>query len=909
MIPPLSNSDSTNDCGAYMRSNTLSGSAQIDEEIVELSLAVEEIGKVSQLDIDSPEMWSSAETTQTVERDSPPAHSLHDSPKPVLSVQISQFPAEHIAHIDDESHSTQGSQTASDGLEEHHLRGALVVPLSPRLSEHCMPPRDDLTPDTTEAASSPPPLVELTAHAVSPWQHSSRHAATWHIDDALSNVANLNPHPDVLDKSDLPMTSKSPVLDAALALPDSVSTVVADAQATTVAVERVDSEHADSAKSSGIPNGMSAIPDESNGIQETAAGSSEGSSHDADHLCRSQPSNTTSGMLSGSVSWGFDPGLPGQSTTEDCERPELLVAEPSSICRNSDLPVVEEYHVGFAINSGEERMLMITSQKGQPCPATVQLIAEEHTGFSASESTDLPTLITPAAMSNQSLDLDLGVFLPILTAADLAVAQTSGLPADDALPTSRDVTPPAISDSSPQCGSISSLSSLSSIIVADQPGLVIEFALPSTGPDFLAELPELPESPGMPALSTDRMDTELVRPADPLAELPADAVHFDIRNHLETPPENLTLDRDLPGASFDLPPSSPPPSSSPPPIFSSSPQRMCESPPSSSPPLPQGPQVSDHLDEGRVEAVNAETDSESTPHEHAAIAYIENGSANEAETPAKRMRAESPSSTADAPLPKRLTLAAVAKQHKKLAAPFRSPVIKGPLVQGGLHAVYATGRAFTPPPLRKHGVDAVVDLAQTVKPDPALSNKDRTANVAKQFKSPLVAPSAPSSASSSSSQVSAVHARPTIQTLQGKVQTLKQAIKIKRSGTGEDEDELERLVEKWTRAGREVAWAVWDYVKDLDPGSTAVQAKGGWFTNDDGKWGPQSGEKRGCDADWGEDEERRAKKPRLHDEDDEVAEEEPQAALQHSLGTMLRHMNIDPATLGWDEEEGDFVQS
>ena len=43
------------------------------------------------------------------------------------------------------------------------------------------------------------------------------------------------------------------------------------------------------------------------------------------------------------------------------------------------------------------------------------------------------------------------------------------------------------------------------------------------------------------------------------------------------------------------------------------------------------------------------------------------------------------------------------------------------------------------------------------------------------------------------------------------------------------------------------------------------------------------------------------------DEDVEEDGEDEKPLAQHTLGVMLRRLGIDPATLGWDEEEGDFV--
>ena len=231
-------------------------------------------------------------------------------------------------------------------------------------------------------------------------------------------------------------------------------------------------------------------------------------------------------------------------------------------------------------------------------------------------------------------------------------------------------------------------------------------------------------------------------------------------------------------------------------------------------------------------------------------------------------------------------------------------MIKGPLLQGGLHAVYASGRPSRPPPrltrLPQNGEVCVNGEAEALaKPETPSANCVHTARVAKQFKSPFHPPhepseSAPASSSTFTPLSSTVRALPTIQALQGKVQTLKQAIKIKRSERGEDEEAaLARLTEKWTTAGREVAWALWEYVRDLDPG-TAPQKGGGWFTDED------AGQKRG----WDEAEYIGA---RAESGMDGQEEEEEAPIVQHTLGVMLRRLGIDPATLGWDEEEGDFV--
>ncbi|RPD74356.1 hypothetical protein L226DRAFT_560603 [Lentinus tigrinus ALCF2SS1-7] len=383
--------------------------------------------------------------------------------------------------------------------------------------------------------------------------------------------------------------------------------------------------------------------------------------------------------------------------------------------------------------------------------------------------------------------------------------------------------------------------------------------------------------------------------------------------------EDFAEDLALP--EYALPPSSPPPSSSPPRVFSSPGPASFETTPTSSPPLPFSNDPVESSSDNKVEETSTmgsrllkrslETDIGAATGSSLSSQYADQES--------KRVKTEDPALVHTPPNPRRPTPASQAKQRKKLAAPFRSPIIKGPLVQGGLHAVYATGRAAIPSPPRKARTeegDQATSSAVLLKPKVPVANKDRTANVAKQFKSPLQTGTASSSGSGSTyaaGTFSSVKAAPTIQTLQGKVQTLKQAIRIKKSGGGEDEDDiLEGLVEKWTTAAREIAWALWDYVKDLDTGSAPdTGTKSGWFADDDEQAGP--GLKRGIDPNWGYDDGHVEKRARVDESvergDGDVNEEEEEEAqvVQHTPGVMLRRLGIDPATLGWDEEEGDFV--
>ncbi|EMD41119.1 hypothetical protein CERSUDRAFT_71301 [Gelatoporia subvermispora B] len=368
------------------------------------------------------------------------------------------------------------------------------------------------------------------------------------------------------------------------------------------------------------------------------------------------------------------------------------------------------------------------------------------------------------------------------------------------------------------------------------------------------------------------------------------------------------------------PASSPPiPSSSPDLLFSSSPPRTSDyTPPSSPPPAPcyamDVDKPANFKESGRPEKhVLQDPMAEDTN---------VGGLDDERHGKRQKLDVQTPSAT---PQPKRPTATFHQEQKRKLKTPFRSPLLNPDAALHGVDAVYASGKA-RPKPVRiaspsnlsvrptmesKTGVPKTDDLLTAVA-------KDYTQNAAKQFRSPLAAQGTARVAPASSG----VGALPTIQALQSKVQALKQAIKINQ-GDGDDDDALEALASKWKTAAREVAWAVWDTVKDLDPGSNAAQTKTGWLDEEydapkkqaDKAGGSDSGGRsgrvkyEGFDRGWGWDED--GKSDDAHDAQvrgvtDEREEEETQVP-QHTLGTMLRHLGIDPETLGWDEDEGDFV--
>jgi hypothetical protein len=150
--------------------------------------------------------------------------------------------------------------------------------------------------------------------------------------------------------------------------------------------------------------------------------------------------------------------------------------------------------------------------------------------------------------------------------------------------------------------------------------------------------------------------------------------------------------------------------------------------------------------------------------------------------------------------------------------------------------------------------------------------------------------------------------------LERKVQVLRRAVKVKKGG---EEQTLEALVKKWTEAGREVAWEVWALVKDNDSGG-----------GDD--WGKASQSatsgKRRIEDSWGWNEDSGSKRVKVEDEgrnwgwdispatgtDDHSTEQPVQSVDEEekpreTLGTMLMRLGIAPTTLGWNDEEEEFV--
>ncbi|KAJ3899699.1 hypothetical protein F5879DRAFT_975984 [Lentinula edodes] len=262
------------------------------------------------------------------------------------------------------------------------------------------------------------------------------------------------------------------------------------------------------------------------------------------------------------------------------------------------------------------------------------------------------------------------------------------------------------------------------------------------------------------------------------------------------------------------------------------------------------------------------------------------------------------------PAPKRSTIASHRRQHRKLATPFKSPLMTK---QANLDA---QGKVLMGPPavpadkpsitMFEAGQSHASAPPSTTVLSPTNSTKRRftvTARAAAQFKSPLSF----ISMANSSPSLPQVRLTPNMQSLERKIQILKRALKVKKDN---EEKILADLTARWTEAGREVAWEVWELVKNNGDspnahGSSSLGSKRA--LNDSWGWDVQGDQKRVKSEDsWGwstADQTRETDetvtlqdenaKPKIEDEEEE--------SIEYTLGTMLRRLGIDPATLGWDD--------
>ncbi|KAG2158937.1 uncharacterized protein EDB93DRAFT_432674 [Suillus bovinus] len=251
------------------------------------------------------------------------------------------------------------------------------------------------------------------------------------------------------------------------------------------------------------------------------------------------------------------------------------------------------------------------------------------------------------------------------------------------------------------------------------------------------------------------------------------------------------------------------------------------------------------------------------------------------------------------PAPKRATLAFQQRQFKKLITPFRSPLIpnkdENTPSEDLLRSRSPPSILPTLPPTLKMPLTPKkyhhVHAAPSVTP---AKTRVRTLKAASQFKSPLS-----SSASSSSGRGSSIRLTPTVQSLERKLQLLKRAVKVKED---DEEKTLVGLINKWTEAGREVAYELWDLVKDSVNKGDGLGWDGG-----ERKMGSR-------DSNWGWDSPGIKREGYPENEMDTVTDNpldggytnkivsEDDEHARNTMGTMLRRLGIAIETLGWDED-------
>ena len=240
-------------------------------------------------------------------------------------------------------------------------------------------------------------------------------------------------------------------------------------------------------------------------------------------------------------------------------------------------------------------------------------------------------------------------------------------------------------------------------------------------------------------------------------------------------------------------------------------------------------------------------------------------------------------------------------QFKKLIAPFRSPLMPKrdeDLISKDLAKSTSPLPVILPPstpklpltPQKAHPphlhIAPSVTLAKT---------RIRTLKAASQFKSPLS-----SSASAPSGKGLSIRLTPTIQSLERKLQLLRRAIKVK---ANDEEMTLVGLVKKWTEAGREIAYELWDLAKDSANNGSAWNGGGskGKSDSEDRNWGWDSpGIKRA-----GPENEMSTNMDNYSDAHTKIHLEEDEET-RNNIGTMLRQLGIAPETLGWDEDAEAF---
>ncbi|KAG8984826.1 hypothetical protein FRB90_005104 [Tulasnella sp. 427] len=240
--------------------------------------------------------------------------------------------------------------------------------------------------------------------------------------------------------------------------------------------------------------------------------------------------------------------------------------------------------------------------------------------------------------------------------------------------------------------------------------------------------------------------------------------------------------------------------------------------------------------------------------------------------------------------------------HSSVRTPFKPPTMKKKET-----STPGTGSSkTTAKPLQKDFAISALTSAMGPPQTPSLPPKHKAkSGVAAPFKSPLIrsaggpTPASPSPSTSTSS-------RQTIVALEQRLQLLRHAQKIRSEGSIQ---KLEELTLKWTRVARSAAEDLWQLVRE----SGTVE---GSQEDDDWGYGGEKAKTKDSNLNWGWDE------PKKEDDEEELYpmdEEDTNNKLEEdaaddkqkewNLGTMLESMGIPPESLGWDVEEGEFIEA
>ncbi|KAG6829331.1 hypothetical protein H0H92_004934 [Tricholoma furcatifolium] len=251
------------------------------------------------------------------------------------------------------------------------------------------------------------------------------------------------------------------------------------------------------------------------------------------------------------------------------------------------------------------------------------------------------------------------------------------------------------------------------------------------------------------------------------------------------------------------------------------------------------------------------------------------------------------------PNPKRSTIASQRLQHKKLSTPFRSPVSTSQSLSEPQVFTVKSSTSKTHASENYIAQDQKIALSSQAKIID--KQRHRTQRASAPFKSPL--------STSIPARHLPVRLTPTVQALESKVQLLKRAVKVKESA---EEETLVELITKWTEAGRDIAWEVWNLVKDT-ASSKENQGCGSstrHLTSSSNSWGWDSNvndQEPGRERNWGWDVEPAAYTESLEKHQFKIdLHEDADNRTRDTLGTMLMQLGIDFESLGWNEQEGEF---